>query len=256
MREKFLPKPLHGRFAFSRCPKILHCCTDGKPMTHMTAIVCLQIFSAFSRDFGQLRLTPFHSISSHMSSATSSDSESSPQKPLDKEGFLRQLKTTITAQQAAFCCGGTIRIDAARGCIYKHVTVDTEPLVSPPVVIRWDLPSGKAIRKMTLPAVQGATDTPAISELLKDCSPATFGHMGREVLDQSYRQAVKLDIHQFCTSFSPHDFGIIDAIAQTLLPEVTQVSSDTRTEFREHWGVVAELYKLNVRRSFFALKRL
>jgi len=196
-------------------------------------------------------------MSSTTSSLSSSPrSESSPQTPLHKEGLLCELETAVTAQQAAFCCGGTIQTDAARGCIYEHVTVDTKPLVSPPVVIRWDLPSGKAIRKMTLPAVQEATCTPAISELLKDCSPATFGHMGREVLDQSYRQAVKLDSHQFCTSFSPHDFGIIDAIAQTLLPEVTQVSSDTRTEFQEHWGVVAELYKLNVSRSFFALKRL
>ena len=108
--------------------------------------------------------------------------------------------------------------------------------VSPPVVIRWDLPSGKAIRKMTLPAVQKAGSTSAISELLKDCSPATFGHKGQEVLDPSYRRAVKLDSHQFCTNFSPHDFGIIDAIAQTLLPEIAQVSSGTRTEFREHWA--------------------
>ena len=200
--------------------------------------------------------TSSESSPSESSPPESSPPESSPQKPLDKEGFLCQLEAAVTAQQAAFCCGGTVQIDAARGCIYKHITVDTEPLVSPPVVIRWDLPSGKAIRKMTLPAVQGAGQTPAISELLKDCSPATFGHMGREVLDQSYRQAVKLDSHQFCTSFSPHDFGIIDAIAQTLLPEITQVSSDARTEFREHWGVVAELYKLNVSRSFFALKRL
>jgi hypothetical protein len=175
---------------------------------------------------------------------------------LHKKGLLCQLEAAVTAQQAAFCCGGTIQIDAARGCIYKHVTVDTEPLVSPPVVIRWDLPSSKAIRKMTLPAVQKARRTSAISELLKDCSPATFGHKGQEVLDPSYRQAVKLDSHQFCTSFSPHDFGIIDAIAQTLLPEIAQVSSGTQKEFREHWGVVAELYKLNVSRSFFLLKRL
>ena len=190
-----------------------------------------------------------------MSSTTSSLS-SSPQKPLVNKGLLRQLKAAVTAQQAAFCCGGTIQIDAARDCIHEHVTVDTEPLVSPPVIIRWDLPSGKAIRKMTLPTVQKARRTSAISELLKDCSPATFGHKGQEVLDPSYRQAVKLDSHQFCTSFSPHDFGIMDAIAQTLVPEVAQMASGKQTELQEHWGVVAELYKLNVSRSFFALKRL
>ena len=170
---------------------------------------------------------------------------------MSSESSLGRLKTAVTAQQAAFCCGGTIPIAAARDCIYEDITVDTEPLASPPVVIRWDLPSGKAIRKLTLPAVQKAESTPAISELLESCSPATFGRKGKDVLDQAYRQAVKLDSGQFCTSFSPHDFGIMDAIAQTLLPEVALVASGKQTELREHWGVVAELYKLNVSRCFF-----
>jgi hypothetical protein len=63
------------------------------------------------------------------------------------------LEAAVTAQQAAFCCGGIIQIAAARDYIHEHITVNAEPLVSPPVVIRWDLPSGKVIRKMTLPAV-------------------------------------------------------------------------------------------------------
>jgi hypothetical protein len=216
-------------------------------MTHMTA-VAYKYSALSSRDLGQFRRTPFH-IPSHMSSTRLSSSS-------DEKALLCELEAAVTAQQAAFCCGGTIQIAASRGCIYEHITVDEEPLVSPPVVVRWDLPSGKAIRKMTFPAVQKARRTTAISELLKDCSPATFGHQGHEVLDQSYRRAAKLDNHQFCTSFSPHDFGIIDAIAQTLLPEIAQVSPGKPTGFQEHWGVVAELYKLNVGRSFFALKRL
>jgi hypothetical protein len=202
-------------------------------MTQMTEIA-YKYSALFSRDFGRLHCTSFH-ISSDMSS----------------ESSLGRLKTAVTAQQAAFCCGGTIPIAAARDCIYEHITVDAEPLVSPPVVFRWDLPSGKAIRKLTLPAIQQAESTPAISELLESCSPATFGRKGKDVLDQSYRQAVKLDSGQFCTSFSPHDFGIMDAIAQTLLPEVALVASGKQTELREHWGVVAELYKLNVSRCFF-----
>jgi hypothetical protein len=207
-------------------------------MTQMTEIA-YKYPALPSRDFGQLRRTPFH-ISSDMSSTDSSD----------RGGLLGQLGAAVTAQQAAFCCGGTLQIAAARGCIYEHVTADAEPLASPPVVIRWDLPSGKAIRKITLPAAQQAESTPAISELLESCSPATFGHKGHDVLDQSYRRAVKLDSDQFCTSFSPHDFGIMDAIAQTLLPEVAQVASGPQTELQEHWGVVAELYKLNVGRCF------
>jgi hypothetical protein len=89
----------------------------------------------------------------------------------------------------------------------------------------------KAIRKLTLPVVHSHGDeegggkgeaTPAIAELLKNCEPATFGHKGKEALDESYRHAVKLDETQFCTSFSPYDVGIVDAVAQTLLPAVAR----------------------------------
>jgi hypothetical protein len=254
-------------------------------MTQMTEIA-YKYSALFPRDFGRLRRTLFHissdmsSISSELSSRegsffqpeSSSQGESSAQEESfsqeessfqgespsqqssSKGALLDQLEAAVTAQQAAFCCGGTIPIAAARDCIYEHVTVDAKPLASPPVVIRWDLPSGKAIRKLTLPAIQKAESTPAISELLESCSPATFGHGGRDVLDQSYRRAVKLDSNQFCTSFSPHDFGIMDAIAQTLLPEVTQMASGKRIELQEYCGVVAELYKLNVSRCFFALE--
>jgi hypothetical protein len=101
-------------------------------MTQMTEIA-YKYPALPSRDFGQLRRTPFH-ISSDMSSTDSSD----------KGGLLGQLGAAVTAQQAAFCCGGTLQIAAARGCIYEHVTADAEPLASPPVVIPWDLPSGKS----------------------------------------------------------------------------------------------------------------
>lgn len=170
--------------------------------------------------------------------------------------LLRQLEAAVTAQQAAFCCGGTIRIaNSGSNCLYEHVSANAKPLASPPVDIRWDMPSGKTMGKMTLPDVQGAEDTPAISELLKGCSPATFGHKGQEVLDKSYRQAAKLDNHKFCTSFTPHDFGIIDAVAQTLLPEIAKPPSTAQDEFKEHWGVVAELYKLNVSRCCLQIER-
>ena len=83
-------------------------------------------------------------------------------------------------------------------------------------------------------------------ELLEDCSPATFGKKGEEVLDESYRKAAKLDSDQFSTNFYPHDVGIISAIAETLLPGITTPFTDTESIWEEHLGVIAELYKLNV----------
>jgi hypothetical protein len=171
---------------------------------------------------------------------------SSPGETFPEHDLMQELTATVTSQQAVFCCGGTIPVATGRDHTHDHVTADKERLVSPPVVIRWDVPSGKAIRKLTLPVEQGAKGTPAISALVKDCSPATFGRRGEEVLDESYREAAKLESHQFCTSFSPHDCGIIDAIAQTILPEVANPCSAGQTAFQEHWGIVAELYKLNV----------
>ena len=54
--------------------------------------------------------------------------------------------------------------------------------------------SGKAIRKLTLsPILSTESGTPAVEELLKACAPATFGSKGEEVLEESYRKAVKLD---------------------------------------------------------------
>ena len=65
------------------------------------------------------------------------------------------------------------------------------------------------------------------------------------MLDESYRQAVKLDSNQFSTSFNPYEVGIIDAIAQSLLPGIARPFSDGNS-YDENLGVIAELYKLNV----------
>ena len=66
------------------------------------------------------------------------------------------------------------------------------------------------------------------------------------MLDESYRKAVKLDSDQFCTSFNPHEVGIVDAIAQSMLPAIANPFSDRHSKHMEHLGVIAELYKLNV----------
>ena len=66
------------------------------------------------------------------------------------------------------------------------------------------------------------------------------------MLDESYRKAVKLDSDQFCTSFNPHEVGIVDAIAQSMLPAIAKPFSGGDSKHEEHLGVIAELYKLNV----------
>ncbi|PVH99885.1 hypothetical protein DM02DRAFT_628995 [Periconia macrospinosa] len=77
-----------------------------------------------------------------------------------------------------------------------------------------------------------------LEKLLAACEPASFGYKGKDVLDESYRKATKLDESAFSVSLCPYKLGIIDTIAQMLLPNA---GGGIRTK-----GVKAELYKLNV----------
>lgn len=176
--------------------------------------------------------------------------ESSEEESMEGSSLMDQLIEAVSDQKAAFCCGGIVRIkqDTAAGR-FDQMTCDDGEITRAPVVLRWDLPSGKTIRKMTLPPDDGVEDSAAIKALLKHCTPATFGKDGEEVLDGSYREAVKLDANQFSTNFHPADVGILDNIAQVLLPGVAKSFADGETTFEENLGVVAELYKLNVSSS-------
>ncbi|KAK2000996.1 oxidoreductase [Colletotrichum falcatum] len=110
---------------------------------------------------------------------------------------------------------------------------------SDPVTIRWDLDGtgdDPACAKLGLPPVRGAGA--GLERLLRHSQPAIFGRDGQDVYDESYRKALQMDPAAFCTTSDPYSVGIIDAVAQVLLPSV----SDSTT----HRCVRAELYKLNI----------
>ena len=113
---------------------------------------------------------------------------------------------------------------------------------APPVIIRWD--NGGMSKKTTfgLPWVNKPWEK-SLEELVEDCEPATFGFDGKDVLDEKIRKAGKLEAHQFSTNFNPYDYGIVNTIAQELLPGIVRAGKQPAVE---GWGVVAELYKLNV----------
>ncbi|KAK8091101.1 hypothetical protein PG994_000606 [Apiospora phragmitis] len=120
-----------------------------------------------------------------------------------------------------------------------------------PITIRWDVndndatPYGQVAEpcaKLTLPPLAGvgagALPETSLKRLIQNCQPATFGRGAEDVYDKSYRLAGKMDPAAFCTTFDPYAAGIVDTVAQVLLPSVY----DSAT----HRGVHAELYKLNV----------
>ncbi|KAL8727431.1 MAG: hypothetical protein Q9181_005718, partial [Wetmoreana brouardii] len=121
--------------------------------------------------------------------------------------------------------------------------VKDHQLTSPPTVIRWDHQDGKTISKLTLPLKNYETDAEdqvAFNRLLESCTPASFGKDGKDVLDESYRKAAKLDSDRFSTNFNPYEVGIIGTVVQTLLPAGAGHLNENDL------GVVAELYKLNI----------
>ncbi|KAH6644873.1 hypothetical protein C7974DRAFT_440487 [Boeremia exigua] len=123
--------------------------------------------------------------------------------------------------QSAYACGGSVAVK-------ERLNVNEEG--TPPVTIRWD--DTEQIKKLVLPA----DDISTVQGLVKSTQPASFGLNGKDVIDESYRKASKLDPTTFSTNFCPYEVGIIDSISQALLPLPNNKSQ----------GIRAELYKLNV----------
>ena len=187
---------------------------------------------------------------------------------LVEDTFFRQIRDAVSRSQVAFCCAGQVPVTAESSFEQTRDTITDGQLKSAPVTIRWDRQDGKTISKVVLPVAsekrRGAgraskkqkttsdvvsnQSHAAIQDLLGDCAPASFGKGGKDVLDDSYRKAVKLDSDQFSTNFNPYDVGIIGAIAQSLLPGVARpiIKKANDCTFTECLGVIAELYKLNV----------
>jgi hypothetical protein len=93
------------------------------------------------------------------------------------------------------------------------------------VTLRWDTPSGKATRNLTLLKLSKAW-------------------RGKLVSWKCWKTVPQLRLTAIISlPILPHDVGVFDAIAETLLPGITTC---TESIWELHLGVIAELYKLNV----------
>lgn len=165
------------------------------------------------------------------------------------DDYVAQLGTCLgtTNKQATFACGGVIPILPRPGVGAVKETDTAHPVASTPVVLRWDpLPNADGIQKIKFPSsfrklifpLAGHHAENGIEELMEDTEPASFGRGNENVMDTNYRKATKMDPEMFSTTFNPYDLGIIDTIAQMLLPSAL--------DSNRYRGVRAELYKLNV----------
>lgn len=151
---------------------------------------------------------------------------------------VEKLTTTLAAEKSksTFACGGKIGIVSDQSELTKEVqtsaedkSLDQSP-ISAPITIRFG-PDGEGRTLLSPPT----TDDGPFLKLLAACDPASFGIGGKEVHDEAYRKATKLDPADFCTDFCPYTSGIVNIVNQLLVPSI-----------QEQGSVKAELYKLNV----------
>lgn len=230
--------------------KVIYAPQHGAPYPQIVIVIanvpCYQISSIlFPSELPRPRLQ------GDMSDSTSNPS-SEKNENVVQSTLLQQLSVAASRANTPFCCAG--RVPIGKHSVFERIkeNVADRQSVSSPVVIRWDRADGKNISKLTLPPqsyAEKSDDQQALIGLLDDCSPASFGRGGEDVLDESYRKAAKLDSDRFSTNFNPYDVGIIGAIAQTLLPDIAipAAEGDGGRTLVDNLGVVAELYKLNVR---------
>ena len=108
-----------------------------------------------------------------------------------------------------------------------------------PIKIRWGSSMGQDTGRLCeLPIADDSERQEAFTKLIHDCQPATFGLGNKDVLDEEYRKAGKMDSEEFCSSFNLAEHSIMDTITQALVQSVWSK--------KEMNGVRAELYKLNV----------
>lgn len=92
-----------------------------------------------------------------------------------------------------------------------------KPIRAPPIAFRWDVSKEGSARTLHFPISEtqspNSTKGTLFNELVRSCSPVTFGREDKDILDESYRRAGKLDRSQFSVDFHPHDYGIVDAIS-------------------------------------------
>lgn len=156
--------------------------------------------------------------------------------------MFASLQDDVTGYEnaASFCCGGSLPISSSSS-IAEGFTSATGPITSPPVVIRFDHPDDSTY-KIQFPGAEMDT-------LLEACYPTNFDAKGEGM------KAMGLEKGSFSMDWSPYEYGITDAIAQTLLQETSVSLGKKGDERSEHWGVRAELVGLNVSFSLFIFER-
>jgi hypothetical protein len=176
--------------------------------------------------------------------------QAGPRPAVSDHRLFIQLRDAVDGYQstANYCCGGSIPISPSaetRQIVVNVPGTSNFPIVAPPVTLRWDTPGNPDLaQKIQFPLDgQNPNSNALLQGLFRACSPGTFGLGGGNIGNVPYHRAGKLDRERFSSNFHPHDYGIVDAVQQILLPDFNSPGLDGRAD---HRGVLAELHQFNV----------
>ncbi|OJD18337.1 hypothetical protein AJ78_01650 [Emergomyces pasteurianus Ep9510] len=189
--------------------------------------------------------TATSSQTSKRGKGTSTDTGGEIHEEIDSTGEAVEPQAAIDALRQA--------LDASANKVVFTIGGDIDsPSPSPstaqdplPIVIRWNPSVGSNSsgtangRMVSLPVSEDTALQDSFHQLVKECEPATFGKGKKDVFDEEYRKAGKMDTENFCTNFTPYEHGVIDAIVQALAYNIDKNQTT-------HRGIRAQLYKLNV----------
>lgn len=125
--------------------------------------------------------------------------------------------------ESTFACGGHIRVILSSVGNDIKSQIHDQVITTKPVTIRY----GASGEGQTLRLPTDTTKDSAFLNLISTCEPATFGRRGKDVYDEQYRKATKLDTEDFLTDICPYELGIIDIVQQLLMPSVKRKGTET-----------------------------
>lgn len=128
---------------------------------------------------------------------------------------IEELRAAVLEAVAPNCCHGTLPLESSHGAVFFKQDEDSDS-------------------KYINFAKKNVADADILG-LIGISQRATFGRDSKDVLDESYRKAWKLDVSQFAAQFDVVSSGIMDIVQAQLLRYETSTLS-----------LEPHLYKLNV----------
>ena len=136
------------------------------------------------------------------------------------DAIISELGQVAEGINSRFTCGGKYEVPSSK-----------------PIELAYRSAGVASSKELSIVEFPGISEADMI-KLLDVCSVASYGHMGKDVVDKTYRNAFKLEPDNFLTSFQ--------ICATPILQEIQSIVSTVV-------GLKAELYKLNIyaRGGFF-----